>query len=166
MTIKRFGNWCFVTHGHEMMEADKGDYVLFKDHERELTAAQAKLARIEQAGKELPWKPDRPNFEQNNMPDDVAAYLDNLRVYAIAQQVRADENERDAEGTRLALKRLNLAVAALGKIKDGKTLFEHSPSKDEDCFLAWAELNKAQHIAKIVVDAALNDQAKPTGKGM
>lgn len=33
------------------------------------------------------------------------------------------------------------AVHGLARMKDGKTLFEHSPSKDQDCFDAWVNLN-------------------------
>ena len=41
--IKRYGNWCLVTHGHEMLEAVDGNYVLFDDHQRELAAYQAAM---------------------------------------------------------------------------------------------------------------------------
>ena len=53
-----------------------------------------------------------------------------------------------------ALRRLNLAVAGLGRIKDGKTLFELRPSQDEDSLMAWLELNAAQKIAFEVLAAA------------
>ena len=51
----------------------------------------------EAAGREMPEEPRQPNFDRSNMPDDVASYIGKLRDYAIAQQVRADENERDAK---------------------------------------------------------------------
>ena len=33
------------------------------------------------------------------------------------------------------------AVHGLGKIVDGKTLFEHSPTKNEECYRAFINLN-------------------------
>jgi hypothetical protein len=45
-----------------------------------------------------------------------------------------------------ALRRLSSAIEALGKIKNGKTLFEISTA-DPDSFNAWMELNAAQKQA-------------------
>ena len=45
---------------------------------------------------------------------------------------------------KLAATRLYRAVRRLGAVKDGKTLFEHSPSKDDATLTAWLELNNAQ----------------------
>lgn len=49
------------------------------------------------------------------------------------------------------LLRLHKAVKALARVKDGKTLFEHSPTKDQECFDAWKELNEAQRNAALVL---------------
>ena len=40
--VKRFVNWCAVTHGHEMLEAAQGPYVLYSDYER----LERELARL------------------------------------------------------------------------------------------------------------------------
>ena len=47
-----------------------------------------------------------------------------------------------------ALERQTNAVAALGKLKEGKTLFELSPTKDAECFAAWLELDAAGKQAR------------------
>lgn len=48
----------------------------------------------------------------------------------------------------IELKRLVRSVEKLSTLKDGKPLFEHSPSTDKECFEAWAELNGAMAEAK------------------
>jgi len=48
-----------------------------------------------------------------------------------------------------SLERLSVAVKSLGRVKDGKTLFEHSPSKDAEAYSAWTELDAAQKDAAV-----------------
>lgn len=49
----------------------------------------------------------------------------------------------DIDALKAAATRYLVAVAKLGEIKNGKSFFEGSPTKDEDCYLAWVELNDA-----------------------
>ena len=65
----------------------------------------------------------------------------------------------EATMLRAALVRLSTAVHALAKVKDGKTLFEHSPTKDQECYEAWKELNEAQHCVKIALDPDVETDA-------
>lgn len=65
------------------------------------------------------------------------------------------------DGCRAALIRLSNAVRALAKVKDGKTLFEGSPMRDQECFDAWKELNAAQQCAKIALDPDVETHAGP-----
>lgn len=51
-----------------------------------------------------------------------------------------------------ALERLLMAVEKLGKLKDGKTLFEGSPIKDKECHAAWMELHNARQEARAVLN--------------
>lgn len=60
---------------------------------------------------------------------------------------------------RAALIRLSAAVRALAGTKEGKTLFELSPTKDQDCYEAWKELNDAQLAAKIALDPDVETEA-------
>jgi len=46
------------------------------------------------------------------------------------------------------LKNLVSAVENLARIKDGKTLFEQSPTNDEECHQGWVRLNDAMREAK------------------
>lgn len=46
------------------------------------------------------------------------------------------------------LQNLVAALANLGRIKDGTTLFQHSPATDDECFRAWVQLNDAVAAAK------------------
>lgn len=39
-TVKRYIQWCGVTHGHGMMEDAKGQWVPFVDHEKALADAR------------------------------------------------------------------------------------------------------------------------------
>lgn len=55
------------------------------------------------------------------------------------------------------------AVAALGQIKDGITLFETSPTKDEDAFNAWVNLNNKGARLRECVNRL--KQGLPTEKG-
>ena len=59
------------------------------------------------------------------------------------------------------LRRLSKAVSALSKIKDGKTLFEGSPTKDQECFDAWKELNDAQKQAKLALKILSDPDDEP-----
>jgi len=63
------------------------------------------------------------------------------------------ETERMRERIMLnlarSLERLSVAVKSLGRVKDGKTLFEHSPSKDAEAYSAWTELDAAQKDAAV-----------------
>lgn len=88
--------------------------------------------------------------------DRYYARTQELGAALAAKDAEAARWKQNAEGTRLALKRLNLAIAHLGQIKDGKTLFEHRPSHDDETLFAWLELNEAQRVAKIVIDAAIS----------
>lgn len=45
-----------------------------------------------------------------------------------------------------------LGMHGLGRIKDGKTLFEGSPTKDTDCLLAWQNLDSAGKKASLAQD--------------
>jgi|HubBroStandDraft_1064217.scaffolds.fasta_scaffold174013_4 hypothetical protein len=45
--IKRYSQWCAVTHGHQMGEKPDGAWVLFEDYNRLATA----LREIERLGK-------------------------------------------------------------------------------------------------------------------
>lgn len=68
---------------------------------------------------------------------------------------RFSDNEREvqlainAELDRLAgplveaLEHYERAICGLGRVKDGKTLFELSPTRDKTCCDAWLELNVA-----------------------
>lgn len=53
-----------------------------------------------------------------------------------------------------SLRRYMSAVRVLGKIKDGKTLFEASPTKDQDAFEAWTELDAAGKQAQAALMVA------------
>lgn len=58
-----------------------------------------------------------------------------------------------------------LGISGLGRIKDGKTLFELSPSKDTDCLLAWQNLDSAGKKATLAqeeVRAVLAKYSSPT----
>ena len=52
------------------------------------------------------------------------------------------DNEREA------LKALVEAVKRLSQVKDGKTLFEGSPTKDPEVASAWLALNQAMKRAQ------------------
>ena len=45
------------------------------------------------------------------------------------------------------------AMGNLGRIKDGKTLFQHSPFTDDECYHAWVQLNDAIAAAKSALQA-------------
>jgi hypothetical protein len=63
-------------------------------------------------------------------------------------EVRRTPVEPQAAPERSALRRLHRAVRALGKIgSNNVTLFEDSPSKSQEAFEAWTELNAAQSDA-------------------
>lgn len=51
------------------------------------------------------------------------------------------------------LQKLVAAVENLSRIKGGRTLFEHSPTNDEECANAWLALNAAMCEAKAVLSA-------------
>lgn len=53
-----------------------------------------------------------------------------------------------------ALRRVMRANARLGGFKGSITLYEGSPTKDQDCFEAWLELNNAIGQGKIALQAA------------
>lgn len=50
-----------------------------------------------------------------------------------------------------ALRRVLASVEALGRIKDGKTLFESSPTGDAECHAAWLELHDARQAAAVAL---------------
>jgi hypothetical protein len=52
---------------------------------------------------------------------------------------------------REALLVLHQAILQLSTIKNGKTLFEGSPSGDQDCYEAWVALDSAQKLASKVL---------------
>lgn len=51
------------------------------------------------------------------------------------------------------------AVAGLARIKDGLTLFELSPTKDQECYEAWRELNDAGVALKALLPLAEEETA-------
>lgn len=107
------------------------------------------------------------------------AYDHDLAVEAVLEDVLAKCSEiyaaGRAEGLREATKlrkdyavmgillvRFRAAVRALGKFKDGKTLFEGSPTQDQECFEAWQELNDAGVlIDRLVSEIALASDPAP-----
>ena len=36
--VKRYTNWCFVSHGHDMMESEHGSFVRFDDFDTAVAA--------------------------------------------------------------------------------------------------------------------------------
>lgn len=44
--IKRYLNWCAVSHGHDMMEHDNGPFMLYSDYKRELSAAHQEIESL------------------------------------------------------------------------------------------------------------------------
>ena len=68
-------------------------------------------------------------------------------------------SERYAE-LRGAAFRLLGAVESLGKVKEGKTLFEHSPIKDAECYEAWRELHDArQHLYATIEKHSIDEDS-------
>ena len=65
------------------------------------------------------------------------------RAREIALQTRLAAAESEVAGLRAVLERYQNAILGLSKIKDGKTLFEGSPTKDDETYRAWVELNDA-----------------------
>lgn len=71
-------------------------------------------------------------------PDRDEAVLARQLLRMHERETKLREHVREL---KLRAGRHRLAIHALGQIKDGKTLFEHSPTKDQECFEAWQELN-------------------------
>lgn len=65
-----------------------------------------------------------------------------------------------AEKWSAAAIRLHKAIRKLGAVKDGKTLFEHSPTKDDATLTAWQELNDAQAEVAALIAAEKNAEGK------
>ena len=52
------------------------------------------------------------------------------------------------------LQNLVTALGNLGRIKGDKTLFQHSPTTDDECYRAWIQLNDAIAAAKSALQEA------------
>jgi len=45
--VKRYTNWCFVSHGHDMMESEHGSFVRFDDIAIAVAALMAAIPDLE-----------------------------------------------------------------------------------------------------------------------
>ena len=119
--------------------------------------------------------PDTP--EDTRLPgdviDDMAVEIARLRQEVKAARDALEYNlsianktsrsfQRKNDEARNALAALVHAVEWLGRIKNGKTLFEHSPTTDEDAYHAWAGLNACMVKAREILtpNAELTGGAK------
>lgn len=66
----------------------------------------------------------------------------------MSEKGKYDEREADAMAALLVL---HQAILQLSTIKNGITLFEGSPSRDQDCYEAWTALDRAQKLASKVL---------------
>lgn len=103
-----------------------------------------------------------PKLYLDIIRSDVARVIDDSRAISASRwheakrsRERLDASESEVSRLRGKVeeavkvhKRLSSAIARLGTVKDGKPLFESSPSKDPDCYDAWVELNEAQRDAR------------------
>lgn len=55
------------------------------------------------------------------------------------------------------LQNLVAALGNLGRIKGDKTLFQHSPTADDECYRAWIQLNDAIFAAKLALQVHNRD---------
>jgi len=81
--------------------------------------------------------------------NDLRLILTRFRVALATPSVASPHEGRMCLNLARSLERLHFAIKSLARTKDGKTLFEHSPSKDAEAYSAWTDLDAAQKDAQV-----------------